>query len=39
MKQQQDRALVHCFHTTIAYDDNNALHVFENIDEIDRLEK
>lgn len=39
LKQQQDRALVHCFHTTIAYDDNNALHVFENIDEIDRLEK
>lgn len=38
LKQQQDRALVHCFHTTIAYDDNNALHVFENIDEIDRLE-
>lgn len=39
LKQQQDRALVHCFHTTIAYDDNNTLHVFENIDEIDRLEK
>lgn len=39
LKQQQDRALVHCFHTTIAYDDNNVLHVFENIDEIDRLEK
>lgn len=39
LRQQQDRALVHCFHTTIAYDDNNALHVFENIDEIDRLEK
>lgn len=39
LKQQQDRALVHCFHTTIAYDDNNALHVFENIDEIDKLEK
>lgn len=39
LKQQQDRALVHCFHTTIAYDDNNALHVFENIDEIDRLEE
>lgn len=39
LKQQQDMALVHCFHTTIAYDDNNALHVFENIDEIDRLEK
>lgn len=39
LKQQQDRALVHCFHTTIAYDDNNTLHVFENIDEIDRLEE
>lgn len=39
LKQQQDRTLVHCFHTTIAYDDNNTLHVFENIDEIDRLEK
>lgn len=39
LKQQQDRALVHCFHTTIAYDDDNTLHVFENIDEIDRLEK
>lgn len=39
LKQQQDRTLVHCFHTTIAYDDNNALHVFKNIDEIDRLEK
>lgn len=39
LRQQQDRALVHCFHTTIAYDDNNTLHVFENIDEIDRLEK
>lgn len=39
LKQQQDRALVHCFHTTIAYDDNNTLHVFENIDEVDRLEK
>lgn len=39
LKQHQDRALVHCFHTTIAYDDNNTLHVFENIDEIDRLEK
>lgn len=39
LKQQQDRALIHCFHTTIAYDDNNTLHVFENIDEIDRLEE
>ena len=39
LKQQQDRAIVHCFHTTIAYDDNNVLHVFENIDEIDRLEE
>lgn len=39
LKKQQDRALVHCFHTTIAYDDNNTLHVFENIDEIDRLEE
>lgn len=39
LKQQQDRALVHCFHTTIAYDDNNTLHVFENIDEISRLEE
>lgn len=38
LKRQQNRAIVHCFHTTIAYDDNNALHVFENIDEIDRLE-
>lgn len=39
LKRQQNRALVHCFHTTIAYDDNNTLHVFENIDEIDRLEE
>lgn len=38
LKRQQNRAIVHCFHTTIAYDDNNNLHVFENIDEIDRLE-
>lgn len=38
LKRQQNRAIVHCFHTTIAYDDNNTLHVFENIDEIDRLE-
>lgn len=38
LKRQQNRAIVHCFHTTIAYDDNGALHVFENIDEIDRLE-
>lgn len=38
LKRQQDRAIIHCFHTTIAYDDNNTLHVFENIDEIDRLE-
>lgn len=38
LKRQQNRTIVHCFHTTIAYDDNNALHVFENIDEIDRLE-
>lgn len=38
LKHQQNRAIVHCFHTTIAYDDNGALHVFENIDEIDRLE-
>ena len=38
LKRQQNRAIIHCFHTTIAYDDNNTLHVFENIDEIDRLE-
>ena len=38
LKRQQDRAIIHCFHTTIAYDDNNTLHVFENIDEIDKLE-
>lgn len=38
LKRQQSRAIIHCFHTTIAYDDNNTLHVFENIDEIDRLE-
>ncbi len=38
LKRQQNRAIIHCFHTTIAYDDNGALHVFENIDEIDRLE-
>lgn len=38
LNRQQNRAIVHCFHTTIAYDDNGALHVFENIDEIDRLE-
>ena len=38
LKRQQNRAIVHCFHTTIAYGDDNNLHVFENIDEIDRLE-
>lgn len=38
LKRQQNRAIIHCFHITIAYDDNNTLHVFENIDEIDRLE-
>lgn len=39
LKRQQNRVIIHCFHTTIAYDDNNTLHVFENIDEIDRLEE
>ena len=39
LKKQQERAVIHCFHTTIAYDDNNILRVFGNIDEIDRLEE
>lgn len=39
LKKQQDNAIVNCFHVTIAYGEDGKLHVFENIDEIDRLEK
>ena len=35
----QDNAIVNCFHVTIAYGEDGKFHVFENIDEIDRLEK
>lgn len=38
LKKQQDNAIVNCFHVTIAYEEDGKLHVFENIDEIDRLE-
>lgn len=39
LKKQQNNAIVNCFHVTIAYGEDWKLHVFENIDEIDRLKE